>query len=139
MSETVVASTATGRVRGQRREHTLAFRGIPYAAAPVGELRFAAPAPHPTITANGSMTQKDGAAEKPSNAAAVIAVLNAVTLAVPSLLRIPVLNMLESTVQPEMRNVRMLTASTGTPISVWAAGHAEPTSESGTPRPIKAI
>lgn len=47
MSETVVASTATGRVRGQRREHTLAFRGIPYAAAPVGELRFAAPAPHP--------------------------------------------------------------------------------------------
>lgn len=47
MSETVVATTATGRVRGQRREHSLAFRGIPYAAAPVGELRFAAPAPHP--------------------------------------------------------------------------------------------
>lgn len=47
MSETVVASTAAGRVRGERREHSLAFRGIPYAAAPVGELRFAAPAPHP--------------------------------------------------------------------------------------------
>ena len=47
MSETVVAATATGRVRGERREHSLAFRGIPYAAAPVGELRFAAPAPHP--------------------------------------------------------------------------------------------
>ena len=47
MNETVVAATSTGRVRGQRREHSLAFRGIPYAAAPVGELRFAAPVPHP--------------------------------------------------------------------------------------------
>ena len=71
--------------------------------------------------------------------AAVIAVLKAVTLAVPSLLRIPVLNILESTVHPEIKNVRTLTASTGTPISAWAAGHADPIKESGTPRPMNAM
>src|SRR5699024_3757237 len=47
MTETVVASTAAGRVRGRVREHSMAFRGIPYAAAPVGGLRFQAPVPHP--------------------------------------------------------------------------------------------
>ncbi|WP_022917764.1 carboxylesterase/lipase family protein [Ruania albidiflava] len=47
MTETVVADTTSGRVRGVRRERSIAFRGIPYAAAPVGELRFQAPAPHP--------------------------------------------------------------------------------------------
>ncbi len=47
MRETVVAQTRTGRVRGLVREHSMAFRGIPYAAAPVGDLRLQAPAPHP--------------------------------------------------------------------------------------------
>jgi hypothetical protein len=85
------------------------------------------------------MNQKDGANEYPSNAAAVIAVLKAVTLAVPSLLRIFALNILDNTVQPEMRNVIMLTASTGIFSSVCIAGQAEPMSESGTPSPINAI
>src|SRR5690625_37584 len=47
MTETVVADTAAGRVRGLVRQHSMAFRGIPYAAAPVDALRFQAPAPHP--------------------------------------------------------------------------------------------
>ncbi|MEU2870795.1 carboxylesterase family protein [Streptomyces olivoreticuli] len=39
--------TQTGRVRGVVEGPVVAFRGIPYAASPVGELRFAAPRPHP--------------------------------------------------------------------------------------------
>jgi para-nitrobenzyl esterase len=43
-----VVSIAAGNVRGQVRAGISRFLGIPYAAAPVGELRFAAPAPAPT-------------------------------------------------------------------------------------------
>ena len=64
-----------------------------------------APAPSPRIIANGIINQKDGAKEKPSKAAAVMAVLKAVTLAVPDLLRIFALNILDNTVQPEIRHM----------------------------------
>ncbi|CAM3694864.1 carboxylesterase family protein [Occultella aeris] len=46
-SSAPVATTRSGRVRGTRRPGSLAFRGIPYAAAPVGSLRFGRPATHP--------------------------------------------------------------------------------------------
>jgi hypothetical protein len=68
--------------------------------------------------ANGIINKKDGTREKPSKESAVIVVLKAVTFAVPNLLRILVLNILESTVQPEIKKVRMLTISTGIPSSV---------------------
>ena len=43
----VEITTTAGVVRGVRRAGSTAFLGIPYAAPPVGELRFAAPIPHP--------------------------------------------------------------------------------------------
>jgi para-nitrobenzyl esterase len=42
MSEAIVA-TRYGRVRGVHEDELVVFRGIPFAAPPVGELRFAAP------------------------------------------------------------------------------------------------
>ncbi|MEY9844223.1 carboxylesterase/lipase family protein [Streptacidiphilus sp. MAP5-3] len=47
-TERPVVGTGSGSVLGTREDGVAAFRGIPYAASPVGELRFAAPAPHPT-------------------------------------------------------------------------------------------
>jgi len=40
-------TTTSGRVLGHRREHADVFLNVPYAAAPVGPRRFAAPSPHP--------------------------------------------------------------------------------------------
>ncbi|MEU5841147.1 carboxylesterase family protein [Rhodococcus sp. NPDC047139] len=42
-----VVDTTSGRVRGTTVGSTAVFKGIPYAAAPFGDLRFAAPAPAP--------------------------------------------------------------------------------------------
>ena len=45
--ERPVADTESGRVQGVAEDGVSAFRGIPYAASPVGERRFAAPQPPP--------------------------------------------------------------------------------------------
>ena len=50
MGDGPVVGTTQGPVRGIRRARDLAFLGIPYAAAPVGPLRFLAPLPHDSWT-----------------------------------------------------------------------------------------
>ncbi|MGW5657847.1 carboxylesterase family protein [Streptomyces humi] len=49
-TEHTVVDTDRGKVRGVAEGEAVSFRGIPYAASPVGELRFAAPRPHPGWT-----------------------------------------------------------------------------------------
>ena len=52
-----VAETERGRVRGVARGEVVSFLGIPYAASPIGELRFAPPRPHPGWTGVREVTQ----------------------------------------------------------------------------------
>jgi para-nitrobenzyl esterase len=42
----VIVDTTHGRLAGREKDGVLRFAGIPYAAPPVGDLRFAPPAPH---------------------------------------------------------------------------------------------
>jgi len=43
--QTVLVKTTTGVVRGAKERRIAVFRGVPYAAAPVGDLRFSPPQP----------------------------------------------------------------------------------------------
>jgi len=45
-SEYIEVDTTAGRIRGVRRDRSVAFLGIPFAEPPVGDLRFAAPVRH---------------------------------------------------------------------------------------------
>lgn len=47
MAHTKTVKTATGAVRGVQGDGLATFNAIPYAAPPLGALRFAAPEPHP--------------------------------------------------------------------------------------------
>ncbi|MFE0103636.1 carboxylesterase/lipase family protein [Streptomyces sp. NPDC059009] len=48
--ESRIVDTDRGKVRGVVEGEAIAFRGIPYAASPIGALRFAPPQPHPGWT-----------------------------------------------------------------------------------------
>jgi len=47
MGMSIVVKTTSGEVGGEQRDGLVAFLGVPYAAAPVGPLRYARPEPHP--------------------------------------------------------------------------------------------
>ncbi|MCS7478471.1 carboxylesterase/lipase family protein [Umezawaea endophytica] len=57
--------TTTGAVRGKRGEHGTVFLGVPYAAPPVGALRFAAPRPHEPWTGVRDATRHGPTAPQP--------------------------------------------------------------------------
>ncbi len=44
---TVSVETESGKVRGERMSDSCVWRGIPFAAPPIGELRWRSPKPHP--------------------------------------------------------------------------------------------
>src|SRR5271166_5651414 len=43
----VIAETTVGKIAGREKNDVLLFAGVPFAAPPVGRLRFKAPEPHP--------------------------------------------------------------------------------------------
>ncbi len=45
MEENNIVETSYGKIRGYSRRGIIKFKGVPYAASPVGDLRFRAPAP----------------------------------------------------------------------------------------------
>ena len=66
VGDLVSPETASGRVRGVRRDGAISFRGIPYAAAP----RFAAPGPVPSWAGVREATEPWPAAPQPARAIA---------------------------------------------------------------------
>ncbi|MET1071703.1 MAG: carboxylesterase family protein [Umezawaea sp.] len=58
-------TTTSGPVRGLATEHGAVFRGVPYAAAPVGAQRFAAPRPHEPWTEVRDATRPGPTAPQP--------------------------------------------------------------------------
>ena len=65
----VELQTPQGPVRGWQRANYQAFLGLPYAAAPVAERRFAAPGPAPTWTTRRDALQFGAVAPQPYRAA----------------------------------------------------------------------
>jgi para-nitrobenzyl esterase len=61
----VTVTTANGALRGTRANGVVAFRGIPYAATPVGERRFGAPVPVPPWTGVRDATTPGATAPMP--------------------------------------------------------------------------
>ena len=60
-----VVVLAQGQLRGQEKDGVLSFKGIPYAAAPVGHHRFAAPAEAPSWDGVRDASQYGPTAPKP--------------------------------------------------------------------------
>lgn len=72
-----IIATASGGVQGIVEDGVAAFRGIPYAASPVTDLRFAAPQPHPKWDSPREASRPGPAV--PQNASRLEAVMGART------------------------------------------------------------
>jgi para-nitrobenzyl esterase len=69
----IVVPTGFGGVRGRRRDRAVVFYGVPYAAAPVGPLRFAPPAPpSPWAEVRDCVQPGPGAPQPPSRLERVV-------------------------------------------------------------------
>jgi hypothetical protein len=98
-----------------------------------------APAPAPKGNANSKNHHIELESEKPSKDMVEVIVLTAVTWFVPNLFISLAAKRLEITVPSEIREVTKLAYPIGRFISGKMAGHAEPKSESGSPKPIYII
>ena len=103
-------STTSGPIRGRQAGGVVAFLGIPYAAAPFAELRFAAPAPPPPWTAVRDCVAYGPTALKPPYPAPIDLLLPE-----PAIEGTDVLNLNVWTPDP---------AATGLPVIVWIHGGA---------------
>jgi para-nitrobenzyl esterase len=65
MTDRAIVSTGLGTLSGSVANGVATFRGVPYAAAPVGKLRFAPPAPAPGWTGTRDAVQNGPAAPQP--------------------------------------------------------------------------
>ena len=102
------AATTSGPVRGVIENGNVVFRGIPYAAAPFGPLRFRPPAPHEPWTAERECTAFGATVPKPPY-------------------REPVRDLLPEPVVPgeDCLNLNIWTPdpmATGLPVFVWIHG-----------------
>ena len=62
-AETLVVNSGAGALRGTREDGVAVFRGVPYAAPPVGGLRFQPPQPVPAWSG-----ERDATRERPCGA-----------------------------------------------------------------------
>ncbi len=76
MTREAIAQTTTGAVRGIETDGLKTFRAVPYAAPPLGDLRFSAPAPHPPWSGVRDCTKPGASAPQgPSRLDAVMGIL----------------------------------------------------------------
>lgn len=110
MTEQPEVSTTTGTVRGTWRGSSAAFLGVPFAEAPVGELRFAAPVPHHSWTGALDATEHGATPQR-------------VTLSEVTLIPEPSIPG-ESTLNVDVFTPRPSEADAGLPVLVYIHGGA---------------
>ncbi|SEP15005.1 carboxylesterase/lipase family protein [Amycolatopsis saalfeldensis] len=62
-----ITDTTSGKINGVDQGGVVSFRGIPYAASPIGELRFAPPSPHAGWAGVREATQAGPAVPQPAS------------------------------------------------------------------------
>jgi len=97
------------------------------------------PAPRPSGMAKRQNIQKLPLIDIPRMAMAVSAVLTSVIFLVPKRFKSLALSILEVTVPIQVITVTKLPNEISSPNSLYIAGQAVPNSESGIPRPTKAM
>src|SRR5262245_28276573 len=68
-SDAAVVETPGGRLRGAAEDGILVFRGVPYAAPPVGDLRWRATQPHPSWSGTRDATRHGPVCPQPTEVA----------------------------------------------------------------------
>jgi para-nitrobenzyl esterase len=107
MSTMTTLSLTGGRVRGSSTKGIDSYLGIPYAAPPSGELRFALPAPHPSWSGERDATKLGATAPQAPYRGAIGTLLPTVIIEGDDYLNL---------------NVWAPSGSSGLPVMVWVHG-----------------